>query len=71
MKLSCEYAAEAEKAELIGQPEHMHELIKCQCKSAAGSLHTRVMKALLDMGVLKLPTKEQAKGLCTIMFTGE
>ena len=70
-ELSCEYAAEVEKAELIGQPEHMHELIKCQSKAAAGYLHTRVMKALLDMGVLKLPTKEQAKGLCTIMFMGE
>ena len=70
-ELSCQYAAEVEKAELIGQPEHMHELIKCQSKAAAGYLHTRVMKALLDMGVLKLPTKEQSKGLCTIMFTGE
>ena len=70
-ELSCQYAAEVEKAELIGQPEHMHELIKCQSKAAAGYLHTRVMKALLDMGVLKMPTKEQAKGLCTIMFLGE
>ncbi len=66
-----QYAAEVEKAELIGQPEHMHELIRCQSKSAAGALHTRVMKVLLDMGVLKLPTEEQAKGLCTIMFMGE
>ena len=71
MELADQYTAEVEKAELIGQPEHMHELIKCQSKNAAGYLHTRVMKALLDMGVLKLPTKEQAKGLCTIMFTGE
>ena len=70
-ELSCQYAAEVEKAELIGQPEHMHELIKCMSKTAANLLHTRVMKALLDMGVLKLPTKEQAKGLCTIMFLGE
>lgn len=70
-KLSRKYAAEVEKAELIGQPEHMHELIKCQSKTAAGMLHTRVMKALLDMGVLKIPVKEQAKGLCTIMFMGE
>ena len=70
-ELSCQYAAEVEKAELIGQPEHMHELIKCQSKTAAGMLHTRVMKALLDMGVLKIPVKEQAKGLCTIMFMGE
>ena len=70
-ELSRQYAAEVEKAELIGQPEHMHELIKCMSKTAADLLHTRVMKVLLDMGVLKLPTKEQAKGLCTIMFMGE
>lgn len=70
-ELSCQYASEVEKAELIGQPEHMHELIKSLSKTAAGSLHTRVMKALLDMDVLKMPTKEQAKGLCTIMFLGE
>lgn len=70
-ELSCEYAAEVAKAELIGQPEHMHELIKLESKAAAGHLHTRIMKALLDMSVLKMPTKEQAKGLCTIMFMGE
>jgi len=70
-ELSRQYAAEVEKAQLIGQPEHMHELIKWQSKNAAGMLHTRVMKALLDMGVLKMPTEEQAKGLCTIMFLGE
>ena len=69
--LSREYAAEAVKGDLYGQPQHMHEMIKCLCQNAATQLHTRVMKHLLDMGVLKLPTEEQAKGLCTIMFTGE
>lgn len=68
-ELSREYAAEALKAELYGQPEHMHELIRYYNQNVACTLHTRVMKALLDMGVLKLPTEEQAKGLCTIMFT--
>ena len=26
------------------------------------------MKRLLDADVLQLPTKEQAKGLCTVLF---
>lgn len=71
LELSRQYVAEVERAELIGQPEHMHELIKFWSKTSPWSLNTRVMKALLDMGVLKLPTEEQAKGLCTIMFMGE
>ncbi len=69
--LSREYAAEALKAELYGQPEHMHELLKCLTQNIACKLHTRIMKQLLDMGVLKIPTEEQAKGLCTIMYVGE
>lgn len=71
MELARQYTAEVEKAELIGQPKHMHELIKCMNGSAAWSLKTRVMEHLLDMGVLKQPTEEQAKGLCTIMFMNE
>lgn len=67
-ELSKEYAAEVCRAELYGQPEHMHELIKYYSQNSACSLHTRVMKILLDMGVLKMPTEEQAKGLCTVMF---
>jgi len=70
-KLSREYAQEATKAELYGQPEHMHELIKHMNQGSACMLKTRIMKQLLDMGVLKMPTEEQAKGLCTIMFMGE
>lgn len=70
-ELARQYTAEVEKAALIGQPKHMHELIKCMYKSAAWSLQTRVMEHLLDMGVLKQPTAEQAKGLSTIMFMGE
>ncbi|MBQ7784098.1 MAG: RNA polymerase sigma factor [Oscillospiraceae bacterium] len=69
--LSREYAAEALKAELYGQPEHMHELIRYYNQNCACMFHTRVMKILLDMGVLKMPTEDQAKGLCTIMFMGE
>ena len=69
--LSREYAAEALKAELYGQPEHMHELLTCFAQNIACKLHTRIMKQLLDMGVLKTPTEEQAKGLCTVMYIGE
>lgn len=70
-ELSRKYAAEALKAELYGQPEHMHELIKYLNQNCACSLHTRIMKVLLDMGVLKAPTEIRSKGLCTIMFMGE
>ncbi len=69
--LAREYVAEVTKVELLGQPEHMHELIRSINQNAATVLHTRIMKQLLDMGVLKMPTAEQAKGLCTIMFMGE
>lgn len=67
-ELSKEYAEGVCKAELYGQPEHMHEIIKYYSQNSACTLHTRVMKILLDMGVLKMPTEEQAKGLCTVMF---
>ncbi len=66
-----EYIAEVTKAELINQPEHMHPLIKYRSQCIGGFTQTRIMKILLDMGVLKLPTEKQAKGLCTVMFTGE
>ncbi len=70
-ELSREFTDKALEAELHGQPEHMHELIKYYNQNCACMLHTRVMKNLLDMGVLKMPTDEQAKGLCTIMFMGK
>ncbi len=70
-KLCREYSLKATEAELYGQPEHMHELLKEYNKNGAVKLHTRVMKVLLDIGVLKLPTAEQAKGLCTVMFKGK
>lgn len=49
----------------------MHGQIRYYNQNAACALHTRIMKQLLDMGVLKLPTAEQAKGLCAILFLGE
>lgn len=69
----CEdYSKLCEKAELIGQPEHMHQQIKYEQKKAPIALHTRVMKILLDMGVLKPPADTaQEKSLLTILFTGK
>ncbi len=64
-------AAGITKAELIGQPEHMHAQIKHMNRNAAACCHTRMMKYLVDNGVLKDPTPEQKKGLCTILFLGE
>ncbi len=69
--LSREFAVQQTKAELLNQPAHMHEQIKYYQQYAACGLHTRIMEQLLDMGVLKMPTDEQKKGLCTVMFTGE
>ncbi len=72
IRLLCEEcAAEITRAELIGQPEHMHEQIKFLNRNAATSCHTRMMKYLVDNGVLKEPTPEQKKGLCTILFLGK
>ncbi|MBE6889764.1 MAG: RNA polymerase sigma factor [Ruminococcaceae bacterium] len=72
IKALCEEcAAEITKAELIGQPEHMHAQIKFLYRNAAANVHTRMMKYLIENGVLKEPTPEQKKGLCTILFTGE
>lgn len=68
IELSKEYAKKATETELIGQPEHMHPLIEYYAQNYACSLHTRVIEQLLDMGVLKMPTDEQKKGLCTILF---
>ncbi|MCH5348657.1 MAG: RNA polymerase sigma factor [Oscillospiraceae bacterium] len=70
-KLSKQYAERAAEAELLNQPEHMHELIRYYTQNSACDLHTRIMKYLLDKGVLKLPTEEQRRGLCTVMFLGE
>jgi len=69
--LSEACAADITRAELIGQPEHMHAQIKYLYRNAAANVHTRMMKYLVDNGVLKEPTPEQKKGLCTILFMGE
>lgn len=34
----------------------------------ACALHTRIIEQLIDMGVLKIPTDEEKKGLCTVLF---
>ena len=66
-----ECAAKLTDAELIGQPEHMHAQIKFLYRNAAANCHTRMMKYLVDNGILKEPSPEQKKGLCTLLFLGE
>lgn len=66
--LSKEYAEKSAAAHLINQPAHMHDLIKYYQQNAACSLHTRIMKELVDTGVLAEPTPVQKKGLLTVMF---
>lgn len=70
-ELAKRYCEEHSKILLRDQPEHVHELIRFFCQQSATVLHTRVMKILLDMGVLKEPSEEQRNGLCTVMFLGE
>lgn len=70
-KLSKEYVQMVTKAELIGQPKHMHEELRYYIQNSAVQLRTRIMLRLVKMGVLKEPTKAQAKSLLTILFTGK
>lgn len=69
--LSKEYAEKAAEADTLNQPEHMHEQIRYYDQNAACTLHTHIMEYLLNKGILKLPTEEQRKGLCTVMFLGQ
>lgn len=68
LALSKEYAEKIAEADTINQPEHMHEQIRYYDQNAACTLHTHIMEYLLNKGILKLPTEEQRKGLCTVMF---
>lgn len=69
--LSKEYAEKIAEADILNQPKHMHEQIRYYDQNAACALHTHIMEYLLNKGVLKLPTEEQRKGICTVMFLGE
>ena len=71
MSLSKEYAEKVAEVDILNQPVHMHEQIRYYDQNAACELHTHIMEYLLDKGVLKLPTEEQRKGLCTVMFLGQ
>ena len=66
-----EYSSLYAEAELCGQPKHMHDRIIYESRIASTALVTRVMKSLLDDGILKLPSDTQAKSLLTILFTGK
>ena len=71
LALSKEYAEMIAEADILNQPEHMHEQIRYYDQNSACTLHTHIMEYLLDKGILKLPTEEQRKGLCTVMFLGQ
>lgn len=71
IELSKEYASLKNEIDIQDQPQFIHKLIKYYNQNAACGLHTRVMKQLLDMGILKEPNEEQRKGLCTVLFLGE
>lgn len=71
IELSKEFAKQKNEIDLQDQPQFIHKMIKYYNQNAACTLHTRVMKQLLDMGVLKEPNEEQKKGLCTVMFLGK
>lgn len=71
LALSKEYAEKIAEADTLNQPEHMHEQIRYYDQNAACTLHTHIMEYLLNKGILKLPTEEQRKGLCTVMFLGQ
>ncbi len=68
LELSKRYAKESCALNLLNQPEHVHEIIRYYSQNSACALHTYIMKELLDMNILKQPTSDQAKGLCTILF---
>lgn len=59
---------EIEKA---SQPIHMHKAIRYSCQNKLTALKTYVLKNLLDRGLLKEPTSEEAKGISTILFIEE
>lgn len=52
----------------IGQPEHMYKAIRLNCQNTIRNMHVFAMKNMLDRGLLKLPTEEQRKGICTLLF---
>lgn len=71
LTLAKEYSDAQTKNNLLCQPEYMHKMIAYYGQISVVFLFTRVMEELLTMGVLKEPTDEQKKGLCTILFLGE
>lgn len=54
--------------EKVGQPLHMHKIIRYKCQNRLTSLKTYVLKNLVDRGLLREPSLEDAKGISTILF---
>lgn len=56
------------KKRIIGQPRHMHKAIRLGCQNTISCMHVYAMKHMLDRGMLKLPTDEQRKQICNMLF---
>jgi len=68
IKLSAELEKASFNIEKVGQPLHMHKVIRYLCQNKLTTLTTYVLKNLIDRGLLKEPTSEEAKGLSTILL---
>lgn len=55
----------------MGQPIHMHKIIRAICQNSLTGLKTYVLKNLIDRDLLQEPTSEEAKGISTILFIEE
>ncbi|MEG0951523.1 hypothetical protein [Niameybacter sp.] len=65
--LCLEYDEKVYQLQKVGQPLHMHKTIRYQTQDRLATLWPYVFEHMLTQGVLKLPTKEQQKGISTIL----
>lgn len=68
VKLEKEFERAVYKVEKAGQPIRMYKIIEFNCQNRLMALKTYVLKNLVDRGLLKEPTLEEAKGISTILF---
>lgn len=68
LRLAQEFDKVAYEIEKTNQPIHMYKAIRYCCQNRLATIHTYVLKNLVDRGLLKEPTSEEAKGISTILF---
>jgi hypothetical protein len=68
IKLGEKFDAAIYEIEKAGQPFHMHKTIRYLCQNRLTTLKANVLKNLVDRGLLKEVTNEEAKGISTILF---